>query len=131
MSAASIAMNRFGYGFSHAVQPGDNPRKMLLRQIEAFDPAPAAIRSRVDTRGKTGEMLQMLRKLRQEMRMTSDPADGGMAAMIERMTPDADGAVGGYRQLSNVWRLKGWWQFVRREQGWGAMTRKGFGGTPA
>lgn len=37
----------------------------------------------------------------------------------------------GYRQLSNVWRLKGWWQFVRREQGWGAMTRKGFGGTPA
>ncbi len=37
----------------------------------------------------------------------------------------------GYRQLSNVWRLTGWWQFVRREQGWGAMTRKGFGGAPA
>lgn len=37
----------------------------------------------------------------------------------------------GYRQLSNVWRIKGWWQFLRREQGWGAMTRKGFGGTPA
>jgi cellulose synthase/poly-beta-1,6-N-acetylglucosamine synthase-like glycosyltransferase len=35
----------------------------------------------------------------------------------------------GYRQLSNVWRLKGWWQFLRREQGWGTMTRKGFGGT--
>ncbi|MFN6936536.1 MAG: glycosyltransferase family 2 protein, partial [Tsuneonella sp.] len=34
----------------------------------------------------------------------------------------------GYRQLSNLWRLKGWWQFVRRDQGWGAMTRKGFGG---
>ena len=28
-------------------------------------------------------------------------------------------------------RLKGWWQFLRREQGWGAMTRKGFGGTTA
>lgn len=37
----------------------------------------------------------------------------------------------GYRQLSNLWRLKGWWQFIRREQGWGAMTRKGFGATPA
>lgn len=36
----------------------------------------------------------------------------------------------GYRQLSNFWRLRGWWQFVRREQGWGAMTRKGFGGRP-
>lgn len=37
----------------------------------------------------------------------------------------------GYRQLSNFWRLKGWWQFVRREQGWGAMARKGFGGSSA
>lgn len=35
----------------------------------------------------------------------------------------------GYRQLSNFWRLRGWWQFLRKEQGWGAMTRKGFGGT--
>ncbi|MBX7497009.1 glycosyltransferase family 2 protein [Qipengyuania sp. 6B39] len=32
----------------------------------------------------------------------------------------------GYRQLSNVWRLQGWWQFVRKQQSWGAMTRKGF-----
>lgn len=32
----------------------------------------------------------------------------------------------GYRQLSNVWRLQGWWQFVRRQQSWGTMTRKGF-----
>lgn len=32
----------------------------------------------------------------------------------------------GYRQLSNVWRLQGWWQFMRKQQGWGAMTRKGF-----
>lgn len=32
----------------------------------------------------------------------------------------------GYRQLSNFWRLRGWWQFLRREQGWGKMTRVGF-----
>lgn len=44
----------------------------------------------------------------------------GVIAVIENI---------GYRQLSNVWRLRGWWQFIRREQGWGAMTRKGFGGT--
>jgi cellulose synthase/poly-beta-1,6-N-acetylglucosamine synthase-like glycosyltransferase len=36
----------------------------------------------------------------------------------------------GYRQLSNLWRLQGWWQFLRKQQGWGTMTRKGFG-TPA
>jgi cellulose synthase/poly-beta-1,6-N-acetylglucosamine synthase-like glycosyltransferase len=33
----------------------------------------------------------------------------------------------GYRQLSNLWRIRGWWQFLRRQQGWGQMTRKGFG----
>ncbi|MDT9600677.1 glycosyltransferase family 2 protein [Sphingosinicella rhizophila] len=32
----------------------------------------------------------------------------------------------GYRQLSNVWRLHGYWQFLRKQQGWGQMTRKGF-----
>ena len=32
----------------------------------------------------------------------------------------------GYRQLSNFWRLRGYWQFLRRHEGWGAMTRKGF-----
>ena len=37
----------------------------------------------------------------------------------------------GYRQLSNIWRLQGWWQFLRKQQSWGAMTRKGFGGAAA
>ena len=32
----------------------------------------------------------------------------------------------GYRQLSNIWRLQGWWQFMRKQQSWGTMTRKGF-----
>ncbi|ALE17388.1 glycosyl transferase, group 2 family protein [Altererythrobacter epoxidivorans] len=32
----------------------------------------------------------------------------------------------GYRQISNLWRMQGWWQFIRRQQGWGTMTRKGF-----
>jgi len=32
----------------------------------------------------------------------------------------------GYRQLANIWRVRGWWQFIRKQQGWGAMTRKGF-----
>jgi len=32
----------------------------------------------------------------------------------------------GYRQLNNFWRVRGWWQFLRKKKGWGAMTRKGF-----
>jgi cellulose synthase/poly-beta-1,6-N-acetylglucosamine synthase-like glycosyltransferase len=33
----------------------------------------------------------------------------------------------GYRQLNNIWRIEGWWQFLRGTKGnWGAMTRVGF-----
>ena len=32
----------------------------------------------------------------------------------------------GYRQLSNFWRLQGWWQWLRKQESWGTMTRKGF-----
>jgi cellulose synthase/poly-beta-1,6-N-acetylglucosamine synthase-like glycosyltransferase len=34
----------------------------------------------------------------------------------------------GYRQLSNLWRIQGWWDFLRKKKGWEAMPRKGFGG---
>jgi cellulose synthase/poly-beta-1,6-N-acetylglucosamine synthase-like glycosyltransferase len=42
----------------------------------------------------------------------------GLVAVIENV---------GYRQLSNFWRLRGLWQFLRKEKAWGAMTRKGIG----
>jgi hypothetical protein len=32
----------------------------------------------------------------------------------------------GYRQINNLWRLRGHWQFLRGKQGWGTMTRVGF-----
>lgn len=32
----------------------------------------------------------------------------------------------GYRQLSNFWRVRGLWQYMRKQKGWGQMTRKGF-----
>jgi cellulose synthase/poly-beta-1,6-N-acetylglucosamine synthase-like glycosyltransferase len=32
----------------------------------------------------------------------------------------------GYRQVNNLWRVRGWWQFLRKQEGWGNMTRKGF-----
>ena len=32
----------------------------------------------------------------------------------------------GYRQLNNIWRIQGWWQFLTRKGEWGEMTRKGF-----
>lgn len=32
----------------------------------------------------------------------------------------------GYRQINNLWRLRGVWQYLRKSQSWGTMTRKGF-----
>lgn len=32
----------------------------------------------------------------------------------------------GYRQINNLWRLRGTWQYLRKSQSWGAMTRRGF-----
>ena len=34
----------------------------------------------------------------------------------------------GYRQLNNVWRFWGFWEFLVGKQGWGSMARKGFHG---
>jgi hypothetical protein len=33
----------------------------------------------------------------------------------------------GYRQLNSCWRLYGLWRWLRGDQSWGGMTRKGFG----
>jgi cellulose synthase/poly-beta-1,6-N-acetylglucosamine synthase-like glycosyltransferase len=32
----------------------------------------------------------------------------------------------GYRQINNLWRLRGTWQYLRGAQGWGDMRRVGF-----
>ena len=29
----------------------------------------------------------------------------------------------GYRQINNIWRVKGYWQYLRGDQSWGEMTR--------
>ncbi|WP_316979185.1 glycosyltransferase family 2 protein [Shumkonia mesophila] len=33
----------------------------------------------------------------------------------------------GYRQINNLWRIAGYWQFLRGAKGWGLMERRGFG----
>ena len=38
----------------------------------------------------------------------------------------------GYRQLNSLWRVEGWWRFLRGTRGqWGTMTRQGFTCRPA
>jgi uncharacterized protein (DUF1800 family) len=74
MSPASIALNRFGYGLKRGERPPRDPKAWLLAQLDAFNPTPAAIASRAETRGKTGEMLQTLRSIRRDVREMADPA---------------------------------------------------------
>jgi hypothetical protein len=32
----------------------------------------------------------------------------------------------GYRQLCNLWRVWGWYQYLRKQEGWGPMQRQEF-----
>lgn len=94
MSPASIAINRFGYGYSAAAAPPDaaaDPRRALLRQFDAFDPAPAAIAGRIDTRPKTSEILELLRRFRQDARAVAAANEGAAAPamMAEGMAAEA------------------------------------------
>ncbi|AUX70281.1 hypothetical protein CHX26_12940 [Porphyrobacter sp. HT-58-2] len=84
MSPASIAFNRFGYGARAGETPPADPRRYLLAQLDAFDPAPPQIAGRITTRGKTGELVQLIRGLRREQREMAGMAEsmaepGGMA----------------------------------------------------
>lgn len=36
----------------------------------------------------------------------------------------------GYRQINNIWRVKGYWQYIRADQSWGEMTRTGLSAAP-
>ncbi|MGB3290469.1 MAG: glycosyltransferase family 2 protein [Burkholderiaceae bacterium] len=47
----------------------------------------------------------------------SDLAKLALAAFVENF---------GYRQLNGLWRLRGWWQFLRKDNRWEAMPRIGF-----
>ena len=47
----------------------------------------------------------------------SDLGRLALAALIENF---------GYRQLNGLWRLRGWWQFLRKDTRWEAMPRIGF-----
>lgn len=72
MTPASIAISRFGYGIGARGSAPKDARGWLLNQLDRFDPAPAMITARADTRSEIGETLRLLRSLRRDTReMTS------------------------------------------------------------
>jgi uncharacterized protein (DUF1800 family) len=79
MSKAHIALNRFGYGLARGQQPPGDARSYLLRQLDAFDPAPGPIASRRDTRDEPAAMLAILRRNRQLRAGTMGPSEPAMA----------------------------------------------------
>jgi uncharacterized protein (DUF1800 family) len=83
MTPASIALNRFGYGIGSdtpVLRDIEAARAFLRRQLDGYEPAPAAIAARADTRDRTGETLQLLRSLRAR---AADMSEMGGAAMDE------------------------------------------------
>lgn len=88
MSPASIALNRFGYGLAKGETPPADPRQYLLRQIDAFDPAPAVLARRVNTRAKTAEMINLVRMVRQDGRAIATQTASAAPTMGESMAAE-------------------------------------------
>jgi cellulose synthase/poly-beta-1,6-N-acetylglucosamine synthase-like glycosyltransferase len=69
-----------------------------------------------------GVFISVCALILEEMELRRVPHAGHLAllaliAVIENL---------GYRQLNNIWRVIGWWEFLRNKKGWGEMTRTGF-----
>ncbi|MEM9501681.1 MAG: DUF1800 domain-containing protein [Pseudomonadota bacterium] len=85
-SVASVALNRFGYGIRRGAEPPGDPMRSLLRQFDAYDPSPIALKDREDTSSEAGKILQMIRENRRnrkdsasemsESMRTSNPITG-------------------------------------------------------
>lgn len=80
MSRPSIALSRFGYGLSAKDSPPADPRRYLLGQLGAYDPAPPAIAGRMRSRGETGAMVELVRSLRQDRRAAMADTEAAMSA---------------------------------------------------
>ncbi|MFL0357025.1 DUF1800 family protein [Erythrobacter sp. GH1-10] len=68
MSTTHIALNRFGYGIRKGKVVPDDPKRSLLREMDAFEASPAALAGREDTSDRAGEILETLRLQRLERR---------------------------------------------------------------
>jgi len=64
MPDAAIALNRFGLGARLADRPPADPRRWLIDQIKAYDPAPAQVRSL----NASADLIGMLGGAREERR---------------------------------------------------------------
>jgi uncharacterized protein (DUF1800 family) len=78
LSKPTIALNRFGYGLKLGATAPADPQRDLLRQLDAYDPAPAQLAGREDTSDKAGEIFELIRKFQRERRA----AGAGNDAMI-------------------------------------------------
>ncbi len=93
---ASIALNRFGLGARPDESIPDNPKAWLKRQIDMFDPRPAAIAAvppRQQVAGELADFYEQQRQLRQmglgrrQQRAATVPAPQGGPAMAKTDAP--------------------------------------------
>lgn len=70
-----------------------------------------------------GVFLSVGALILEELQLHRYPRPGDLA----RLTLVAVVENFGYRQINNLWRIAGYWQFLRGAKGWGLMERQGFG----
>lgn len=92
MSAAHIALSRFGYGIVAGTRLPSAPKRDLVRQMDAFDPSPAQLSGRPDHTHKAGEILEMLRRDRRK-RQAGTAEVSGEPRMERRRTQEQAGPL--------------------------------------
>ncbi|MEM6584345.1 MAG: DUF1800 domain-containing protein [Pseudomonadota bacterium] len=90
MSAASIALNRFGYGITPGQRAPSDPKADLLRQLAQFDPRPGPLANRPDTSGEAGELLQIIRRGRRERESNPPSMNASPPSMNSSMSENSE-----------------------------------------
>ncbi|WP_027798994.1 DUF1800 domain-containing protein [Paraburkholderia dilworthii] len=78
LTAAAIALNRFGLGARADDAPPADPRAWLLAQFDQYEPRPAAWASQPDSLALSSELEQQRMQLRQQSQR--NPGDASMPA---------------------------------------------------
>ncbi|MCC8396956.1 DUF1800 domain-containing protein [Paraburkholderia sp. MMS20-SJTR3] len=84
LSAAAIALNRFGLGARADEAPPADPQAWLLAQFDQYQPRPAAWAGQPDSIAVSGELVRQRMQIERERERKQKPGDGaGVAGVAE------------------------------------------------
>lgn len=101
---ASIALSRFGYGLRLGERPPNDPKRFLLRQMDAYDASPSHLAGREDTTEQAGEILQEVRRQRRQRQSAMETEGQGATANRNRSQSSMETTMTGDASMASETR---------------------------